>query len=123
MKLFIRIFTVMLLINITVSAQTKVTNPTVITDLKAKVENDQVIMNWVATPQNVVSYWEVQGSRDGDEFYAIGLVLGPDPSQEGNKFMFKQKLSKMKSGLKYFRVFEVQGNGSLSFSDMIKTTK
>ena len=123
MKHLIRIFTVILLINNSVSAQSNVGGSPAITDLNIKVENAQVIMNWTSESSKGVNYWEVQGSRDGEEFYAIGLVLGPDPTQEGNRFMFKQSINKMKSDLKYFRIFEVQENGYLSFSKMIKSTK
>ena len=123
MKHIIRIFAVFMLINMSATAQSNSANSPAVIDLKVKVENDQIFMNWTSKLTKGVNYWEVQASKDGEEFYTIGLVLGPDPAQMGEQFMFKQKLNKMKPGLKYFRVFEVKENGSLSFTPVIRLTK
>ena len=75
---------------------------------EAKMKGENIEINWKIAEGDLVNYWEVQGSRDGKEYIAIGLVLGPDPANN-NGFKFKAKKSRVE-GLKYFRVLHIDNN-------------
>ncbi len=95
---------------------------TVISNLKATVQNDRLMVNWNITDAITSNYCEVQVSKDGKNFSTIGIVLGADPKQNNNGFAFKQNLAKMKSGNVYYRVLTINGNNQASTSNVVKTS-
>lgn len=101
-------------------AQTATPVATVFTNLKASVENNNLVINW-NLPENVVSdYCLVQVSFDGKTFSTLGMVMGADPKQANNSFIFKQNMKKMKSGHVYYRVYAVDNAGGHT-SNIIKS--
>jgi hypothetical protein len=88
----------------------------------ATVDNNNLLVNWRSV-SGEKDYWEVQGSADGKNFSTIGMVLGENPAAEKPGFNFKMPVGKMKPGLKYFRVLQVDSPETAIASNTIKITK
>lgn len=94
-------------------------NPS-ISNVKATVVNNNIVLNWNLTNELANSICEVQASKDGKNFTSIGIVMGADPKQTNNGFAFKQNLSNIKAGQVYYRIVTVGANASTS--DTVKAT-
>lgn len=94
----------------------------VISDIKVAHENNNLIINWNVSKTTVSDYCEVQASTDGKTFFTIGLVLGADPKQNNNSFIFKQNLSKLKAGLVYYRILSVENYTKAFVSNVVKAS-
>ncbi|MEO6490230.1 MAG: hypothetical protein ABIO04_09845 [Ferruginibacter sp.] len=121
----LRISICVLLLSISFSnsfSQTAKSATAAITDLKATVENDRLVINWNSAENSTLNFCEVQSSTDGKVFSTIGLVMGADPKQN-NSFSFKQDIKKMKAGQLYYRILTVDGNDKAYASNVIQTAK
>ncbi|MEO6539238.1 MAG: hypothetical protein ABIT07_12610 [Ferruginibacter sp.] len=125
MKQVFSTIAVMLVISFNVNAQEIKSKPSnlVIEGLAAKIQDNQLLINWASEDAGANNYWEVQGSRDGKEFSTIGLVLGADPQQGNGTYKFKQQIAKLKSGLKYYRVLNVESNDRATASNTVSIAK
>jgi hypothetical protein len=104
------------------SAQTTESVNPGISNVKATIVNNNIVLNWNVTDALASNMCEVQASKDGKNFSTIGLVMGPDPKQTNNGFAFKQNLSKMKAGQVYYRVVSVGANANGGTSNVVKST-
>ena len=93
-----------------------------ISNLKATVENNNLIINWNVSEIASSDYCQVQASNDGITFSTIGLVMGADPKQP-NSFIFKQGLKKLKPGQVFYRILNVENSGRSYASNVIKAAK
>lgn len=100
-------------------SQTNQSENTVISNLKASVENNRLVINWVVSETTSINNCEVQASTDGKTFSTIGIVMGADPKQ-ANSFSFKQTLNKMKTGKVFYRVVNVETSGRSYTSNVVK---
>lgn len=100
----------------TAFSQTPATESQAISNVTATVVNNNIVLNWNVTNELSASICEVQASKDGKNFTSIGIVMGADPKQNNNGFAFKQNLSKIKSGMVYFRIVTVGANANTSNS-------
>ena len=91
-----------------------------ISNVKASIVNNNIVINWNVTDALVSSICEVQASKDGKNFTSVGIVLGADPKQTNNGFAFKQNLSKMKAGQVYYRIVTIGSNANAS--NVVKAT-
>lgn len=89
-------------------------------NLKANVENNQLVINWNITEDSSINYCEVQGSEDGKTFKTIGYVMGADPKKSNNSFTFKQDLKKIKPGKIYYRVLNIAADNMATASEVVK---
>ena len=94
-----------------------------ITNLVAKIDNNNIVINWNVTEAIASNICEVQASKDGKNFSTIGIVMGADPKQNNNSFAFKQNLTKMKAGQVYYRVLSVGSDYTATASNVVKTSK
>lgn len=67
-----------------------------------------------------VDYWEIQASKDGTEFSAIGLVFGPEPGNKANCFKFKQDKKKLGKAVVYFRVVPMVKGAATTPSSIVQ---
>ena len=104
----------------TTFAQTATTENSGISNVKASIVNNNIVINWNVTDALVSSICEVQASKDGKNFTSVGIVLGADPKQTNNGFAFKQNLSKMKAGQVYYRIVTIGSNANAS--NVVKAT-
>ncbi len=77
--------------------------------LKAVINGHNLVVTWNDNSTDSSVYWEVQGSVDGKTFQTVGLVLGAKPGGE-TEFAFKTECRKMKKGLQFFRVLQIQND-------------
>ena len=78
---------------------------------------DKVLINWSTTNGNDVNYFEIEKSDDGKHFRTFALVMGADPTKDGNQFGYFDTKSK-KSKTAYYRLKHVDQNGYLQYSDV-----
>ncbi len=104
-----------------VNAQETAVPQTTIEGIKATVQSSNLHISWKSN-KSETGYWEVQASRDGKHFTTIGLVMGEDPGIKGS-FAFKQQTNKLKPGLAYFRVLQIETAGEALASNTIGLTK
>lgn len=100
-------------------SQTTHSENTVITNLKASVENNRLLINWVISENITSANCEVQASTDGKTFSTIGIVMGADPKQ-ASSFCFKQNINKIRSGKVFYRVINLEADGKASTSNIVK---
>lgn len=81
-----------------------------VSGFEARMKGNNIEIKWSIAEGLESNYWEVQGSSDGIQYKAIGLVFGPDPASK-HEFRFKERISKT-AGLRYFRVLHVETNNS-----------
>lgn len=99
-----------------------VTTSVYMENVSAKIKNSHLVINWnCAAADN--NYYEVQGSIDGKLFYTLGMVLGEDPSANNKSFSFKLSVEKLKKGVKYFRVLQVDPFQNAVASNTIRISK
>lgn len=103
------------------SAFSQTGNPE-ISNLKATVENNNLVINWNLSAIDASNYCEVQASKDGVTFSTIGMVMGADPKQP-NSFRFKQGLKKLKAGQVFYRILNMENSGRYYVSNAVKTSK
>jgi hypothetical protein len=92
----------------------------VTTNLKAIVENNNIVLNWNVSEAVSVNYCKVQASTDGVTFYTVGMVMGPNPEDTNKTFSFKQNLNKMRPGQAYYRVLNVEADETAYASNVAK---
>jgi hypothetical protein len=92
----------------------------VTTNLKAIVENNNIVLNWNVSEAATVNYCKVQASADGVTFYTIGMVMGANPEDANKTFSFKQNLNKMRPGQVYYRVLNVLADETAYSSNVAK---
>lgn len=121
MKKFLYTIAILLVTCVAANAQ-KQEEAKVFTNLQVKIENKNLLVEWTGYEAEVSATWQVQASVDGKEFSTIGFVLGAEPKTT-NDYKFKQGLSKMKPGLKYYRVLQVLSDDMAIASTTITVPK
>ncbi len=93
----------------------------VTTNLKAIVENNNILLNWNVPESNTFNYCKVQASTDGVTYYTIGMVMGAIPGDaDKTTFAFKQNLTKIRPGQAYYRVLNVAADETAYVSNVAK---
>ena len=125
MKYFFYTIASMLVLSFNSSAQQNKSKPSDINieGFAAKIKNNNLQINWTSIETGVNNYWEVQGSKDGREFSTIGLVLGADPTTAAGDYKYKQQVTKIIPGLKYYRILHVEAADKAVASNTIGLTK
>jgi hypothetical protein len=101
-------------------SQNNLASKPVTTNLKAIVENNNIVLNWNVAEAASVNYCKVQASADGITFYTIGMVMGANPEDANKTFSFKQNLNKMRPGQVYYRVLNVEADETAYASNVAK---
>lgn len=125
MKKIIYVFAIALLSFNAYAQQDAVINtsePT-IEGLKAFVNGTNLLINWGGTKLTGNEYWEVQASNDGKLYTTIGLVLGADPKFGERNYSFKNKITGIRRGMKFYRVLKIQTETSAFVSNSILVAK
>ena len=125
MKKIIYVFAIALLSFNAYAQQDAVINtsePT-IEGLKAFVNGTNLLINWGGTKLTGNEYWEVQASNDGKLYTTIGLVLGADPKVGERNYSFKNKITGIRRGLKFYRVLKIQTETIAFVSNSISAAK
>jgi hypothetical protein len=92
----------------------------VTTNLKAIVENNNIILNWTVSEMGLLNYCKVQASTDGITFYTVGMVMGSNPQDANNNtFSFKQSIAKMRPGQAYYRILNVEAGEIAAYASNV----
>jgi hypothetical protein len=94
-----------------------------IENLTANEKDGKLFVNWAIDGKTEPNYVEVQRSDDGKTFKTIGLVMGPDPSQAGDKYAYVQKMKKETNTLVFYRLRCVTSEGGEQLSEIILAAK
>jgi hypothetical protein len=78
-----------------------------ISNFKTYQSKTKQVIEWSTDAAKPTNYWMVQSSSDGKEFTTIGLVLGADPGQQGDKYIFTQPI-KSKIAKSFYRLSHVK---------------
>ena len=108
------------------SAQTAVENKITtinITNFHVYAKDAKLTIEWSTDGTKPTNYWEVQRSTENAAFSTIALVLGPDPSQSGEKFQYVEKLKDSKNSTASYRLVHVNADGTEQVSNIIQPTK
>lgn len=84
--------------------------------LNLRLRGDLVDISWSTYSEINNDKFEIQKSRNSEEFFTIGIVSGNINSHELRNYRFQDKLSI--SGRYYYRIKQVDLDGQYSFSDM-----
>lgn len=74
-------------------------------------------LNWTTSSETNNDYFEIQRSKNGKKFYPIGRVYGKGNSFEESHYKFVD--TKPNVGQNYYRLKQVDFDGSHAFSEMI----
>ncbi len=92
--------------------------PVELISFTAKSNGEEVILNWsTATELNNLGF-EVQRSSEGKEFLTVGFVKGSGTSSEQHNYTFYDR--NLNNGKYYYRLKQVDFNGSYEYSDVIE---
>ncbi len=92
--------------------------PVEITSFKTNVVGSSVVLNWAtAAEQNNLGF-DIERSNDGNVFKKIYFVSGKGNSTEENHYSFTD--NKTNSGTFYYRLKQIDFNGSFNYSEVIK---
>ena len=114
---YLSLLATMLFIAVAANAQQANDHINIINFKTYRSETKQVI-EWATDAAKPTNYWMVQSSSDGKEFTTIGLVLGADPRQEGDKYVFTQPIKKGNSK-SFYRLSHVNKDGTEQLTEVI----
>jgi hypothetical protein len=75
-----------------------------VTSFKGKIVNDQAQLNWTASTDNGIEYFEVERSLDGNNFLSIGTVRGQSTEAASYNYSFHESISNFNSPFVYYRL-------------------
>ena len=102
------------------NAQTQANTAINITSLTAATKANRLLINWSTDGAVQTNYFEVQRSEDGNTFKTVGLVMGPDPRQTGDSYVYAEPVKKNQDKHVYFRACHVDTKGAEQVSKMIE---
>jgi len=121
-----RIYVLMMIAFITIQAFAQPKSDTGIIEIKnlgIYENNSELIINWATNGTVATNYWKVQRSTNKVQFSTIALVLGNDPSQQGDQYIYTEKLKDTKRIKYYYRLCHVSANGDEIISDILTPAK
>lgn len=103
-----------------VNSMTFTTTPTFLPvnyiSYEANQIGDKVALKWITASEINNSHFEIQRSKDGNDWMTLGLVQGNGNSDELNTYQFMD-INPM-SGINYYRLKQVDFNGEENYSDL-----
>jgi hypothetical protein len=91
--------------------------PVELNSFTASVNERNVTLNWSTASEKNNSGFEIQ-KKSNNEFYTIGFVEGNGTTTELNEYTYSDK--NLETGTYYYRLKQVDFDGTSSFSDEIK---
>jgi len=88
--------------------------PVTLVSFTAKVEGEQVKLNWVTTAEVNNDYFDVEHSVDGSNFTSISRVIGAGNSTKTLNYSFVHQ--NLLDGISYYRLKQTDYNGKTSYS-------
>jgi len=93
--------------------------PVELTSFTAEARSEGVMLRWTtATELNNLGF-EIERSKDGEEFYTIGFVEGMGTSTEATNYIYSDKLVYSGVTTYSYRLKQLDFNGAHNYSDVI----
>jgi hypothetical protein len=80
-------------------------------------DNNRVELNWTTGSEDNLSYFMVEKSTDGKNFSDAALVFAYEKTNSESSYSFNDNISKIKSGVVYYRLRLVDADGSIRNTD------
>lgn len=90
--------------------------PVTFSYFKAAYTNGNGVLNWQTASEINNSRFEVERSMNGINWETVGQVQGHGTTQDVNNYTFTDKLAGVVPGVVYYRLKQVDYNGSFSYS-------
>jgi parallel beta-helix repeat protein len=84
----------------------------------ASVNGKEITLNWSTATEVNNQGFEIQRNREGEEFFTVGFVNGHGTTTEPQNYSYAEKNSD--NGKYYYRLKQVDYNGSFEYSDAIE---
>ncbi|RSK25244.1 LamG-like jellyroll fold domain-containing protein [Hymenobacter metallilatus] len=93
--------------------------PVKLTDFTAERQGADALLRWATAQELNNAYFEVESSADGRTFRSLGRVAGQGSSTQAHAYSFRDAgLSRYHTPLVYYRLRQVDANGTASFSQV-----
>lgn len=92
--------------------------PVELTSFTATTSNDQIVLNWTTGSELNNQGFEIQQSLDNESFSRIGFVPGFGSSTEHRSYTYT--VQSAPAGLHYYRLKQIDFDGSYEYSDVIE---
>ncbi len=87
---------------------------------KAEIKDNYTKLKWATTTERNNNYFNIQKSLNGYDFSEIGNINGAGNSTQIINYIFTEDIKL--EGLAYYRLKQVDYNGNISYSPIIKST-
>jgi len=92
--------------------------PVELSSFTATTNGNEVILNWSTATELNNQGFEIQRSREGDEFFTVGFTEGHGTTTEQHNYTYSDKL--LDNGKYYYRLKQVDFDGSYEYSDIVE---
>jgi photosystem II stability/assembly factor-like uncharacterized protein len=83
-------------------------------------DNEKIILNWETASEINNSGFEIQKSKDKENWYSIGFVQGSGSSTEKNSYSFSDNSNHYE--INYYRLKQTDYNGTYEYSNIIEVS-
>ena len=94
-----------------------VVTPITLTDLKARSQDNNVILNWTTATEMNNKGFEIQRSPEGTSWKVLGFVNGAGNSNEENKYSYTD--NQLDPGIYYYRLKQEDHDGQFKYSYVV----
>lgn len=98
-----------------------ITLPVELMSFKGELVGTDVYLTWITASEKNNAFFNIQRSSDGTTFETIGRIEGHNNSSESLTYTYQDVNSE--SGILYYRLMQVDRDGTSSFSRVIKVNK
>jgi hypothetical protein len=91
--------------------------PVTLLSFTGEFKNNHIYLKWVTASEINNDYFDIESSRDGAVFNAIGQVMGHGNSTQLNNYDFEDHASE--SDVSYYRLKQVDYDGNFEYSEVI----
>jgi len=88
-------------------------------DFTGQINGEDVVLNWGTISELNDDHFDVQRSLDGQHFRSIGIIQGMGTSNIPHQYIYRDNVLKISSPVLYYRLNQVNFDGTSSFSKII----
>jgi hypothetical protein len=103
---------------LTSGAESNISLPVTLVKFTGAAEEDHILLEWTTSTEIDNDYFEIQHSRDGENFEVIGIVEGNGNTNELIDYSFPDYSPYL--GINYYRFRQVDFDGNFEFSPIIR---
>ena len=96
------------------------TIPVELTSFTANLSSNEVILNWTTATELNNHSFEIERSTDKSNWRMIGFIEGHGSTTESQQYSFSDDLSDISSSKFYYRLKQIDFNGTFEYSDVIE---